>query len=182
MKISLLLILQNYVIFLSVVLTSKQSNYNHNTTRTNVHIDLLNSIQSPNDIIFFHGLKTSDILENHATSFPRRNIRKWSDFVMFLNKISSQTNAAFHIHNRHLKIGDILQLIIAEVKWQKKIAPRNSSFEPTREEILSAMNQGQKPVLLSNIVNENWGLLSDGNKNMQNIMIIHLITFKNSSF
>lgn len=144
---------------------------NSRTVDKNVFLHYINKIiKSDADIVLFvgHGIqklygvpgekRSADIVLN-----GKSKLRFWGDIISMGDKISRAKNgtAAVHIHNEH-KLGDLFEMI--ELQFKKELRAHGvKAFKQrrmTREEIIATMDRGERPVVITNGVDENWGFFS----------------------
>lgn len=129
----------------------------------NVFIAQVNDVfvnRSWKDVVFFAGQIVKAEFDPMNISLGvsllgNTPVRRWSDVARLINssyrlRPPSSQAAAVHLHNE-LKLGDLLQLILRDVK--KKGSHASS-------DLLAALDHGQPPVVVTNSVDENWGFFN----------------------
>lgn len=177
-------------------------NYNlcDNTSNSNVFIryvkyEFVNQTKSNteeppfHDILSFSGNEVKRLFDPNGLMYGvslngKSRVRQWSDVAHLINesaKLQISRNpalTAIHVHNE-LKIGDFLQLILNQVhSFNKQNKLKNKVV--SAQDLLSAFDLGQLPIVLTNTADENWGALSTpiGTRttkwiNMTNHLLIH---------
>ena len=127
----------------------------------------MNIIKKPESIILFHGKRSTDDLRKNSIIIKSSKVTIWSDIQRIINQYqyhpSLTISNATHIHNNDLKIGDMLLLIVKTLgksPWNRK---RMFWQNTTRNEIYKLIEDSNKPLVITNPINENWGFLSDSN-------------------
>ncbi len=118
----------------------------------------LNSIQkNESDIIHFHGRGIYDYFVSKSDITITSKSGNWRKLVDKMNSISQQKNMSesesIRIHN-DLKVGDFLQMISGHRKRS------NNSNASTTSSLLANLDQLQRPIVMTNSIDENWGFFS----------------------
>lgn len=163
-------------------------NYSHsvqNSTRLALYIfdRIFHELQDSSDIVHFHGHKTYERLRSAAAVEIGGAVKykRWSEIAADLIKHSASSrhtvrsassiigvnssSVALRLHN-DLKLGDFLQLIThphlhKKFRMQERVSA-NRTLESliTKERFDSYFDLGQPPIVLTNVIDENWGFLS----------------------
>jgi len=142
---------------------------------TNSILFRINQIIKENDsIISFDFYSGNDFLRQnsfiHLRKYP---LEKWSDLTKILGNFTlaglRPLYQGIHVYNRNICIGQLLTLI-------KNEATIDINYTFTARQVHHAMDQSQRPIIISTYMNENWGLLSSG-KSRSSSLIYVLISY-----
>eukprot|EP01041_Mallomonas_annulata_P004936 gene4936-9853_t len=125
-------------------------------------------IDNPTDLISFQGSRAMNMLrENSIILSSSSQIQYWSDLLSHVDsKVRNSTLLSLyhgiHIHNDVFSVGDLLQLVMKEFSkhrsiWNKKM---DDWINIPMADIHKVMGRGDKPFIITNGLNENWGFLS----------------------
>ena len=169
-SLTLRLLLLHYIVIGSTLLLLENSTHH----ALSIFDQIFNHLQDSNDILHFHGHKTFEYLRNAAAVEIGGVIKykRWSEITTALttttkrsSNFSNSTTFALRLHN-DLKLGDFLQLITHPHLHKKFRIVEKVSVNRTLESLItkqrfdSYFDLRQPPIVLTNVIDENWGFLS----------------------
>lgn len=127
------------------------------------------NIENSTDLVYINGPRGKRLFDLYNTNphlliTDKMNIRSWYNLAVMINDTVSHsipTTKAVHVHNE-MKIGDVLLILVREYCKKNRIHfPKPpEAVHIDRKVLHGMMDFNQAPMVITNTVDENWGVLS----------------------